>query len=444
MRATMIENRHRRSHGPGVGSTRPRHTVGAALLVAMCGAAIAVPVAGQQIRVNPVGVNVNAHGSTTVFLTFGGIDNHVVSEAHWCAQLISAAPDIGERCDPNTIFGSLPARFDHSTRSGASGFTDIMSIPPSVARRAYQAAEAGQVSTFFYVRRFVDLSGGPDQFVAVTCRLTGGGARVPLSLVDVRLGFDVDTPVLFLGVGDPVPALAAELTYNGTGRLKGRWEVVLPGEELPEPRDLLTEATLPVEERATQRRYTEVARFNVFLPPTGRFVLEGPRPARLPTDVEGSYLVLLRIEATEDKEGDSNLGAVGAGIGVVPSGGVAGFPMPPLRYVVGSGGSEHSSVRNPGELRQIRPMPDAQLPPGGPLEFGWTPVGYAAAYRLEVDDEQGERVLEAIIGPASAGYRAPPWLSEAARELTWRVVALDRRGATARRTDWWTVRVAEQ
>jgi hypothetical protein len=423
-------------------ATKIDHLAG--LLLVMCSAAIATPLGGQQIRVNPVGVNVNAHGPTTVFLTFGGLANHLVAEALWCGEVIPAAPDIGERCDPTTIFGSLPARFDHSTRSGGSGFTDIMSIPTSVARRAYQAAEGGQVSTFFYVRRFVDLSGGPDQYVAVTCRLTGGGARVPLSLVDVRLGFDVETPVLFLEAGASVPALAAEITYNGTGRLKGRWEVVLPGEELPEPRDLLTEATLPLEERLTQRRYTEVGRFNVFLPPTGRFVLDGPRPARLPTDVEGSYLVLLRIEATEDKEGDSNLGAVGAGNGVVPSGGVAGFPMPPLRYVVGSGGSEHATPRDPGELRQILPAHDAQIPPGGPLEFGWTPAGHATAYRLEVNDERGERILEAIIGPASAGYRAPPWLTEAPGELRWRVVALDRRGTAARRTDWWTVRVAQE
>ena len=33
-------------------------------------------------------------------------------------------------------------------------FTDIMSIPPNVARRAYDAAAAGATSTFFYVRRF--------------------------------------------------------------------------------------------------------------------------------------------------------------------------------------------------------------------------------------------------------------------------------------------------
>jgi len=37
-------------------------------------------------------------------------------------------------------------------------------------------------------RRFVHGAGlGPDQYVAVTCRLTDGGARTPFALLDVRL-----------------------------------------------------------------------------------------------------------------------------------------------------------------------------------------------------------------------------------------------------------------
>src|SRR4026207_1772111 len=87
--------------------------------------------ADGQIRVNPTGVNVNMNGATTVFLTFGGLGNHQPIEAIWCGELVSAAPDLGLKCDPNTIFGRLPIRLDQSTRSGTGGFTDIMSFPPS-------------------------------------------------------------------------------------------------------------------------------------------------------------------------------------------------------------------------------------------------------------------------------------------------------------------------
>ena len=166
----------------------------------------------------------------------------------------------------------------------------------------------------------------------VTCRLTAGGAGVPLSLVDVRLAFEVETPILSVRPGETLPRLSAAITYTGTGRLKGRWEVVLPGQDMPQPEDLLTEATLPVEQRGTQRRYTELERFNVFLPPVGRATLPGPEPARLPTGVDGQYFVLLRVEASDDKFGDSVLSNVGAGPGVAHSGAVAGFPMPMLRY----------------------------------------------------------------------------------------------------------------
>src|SRR4029079_11335034 len=146
----------------------------------------------------------------------------------------------------------LPARYDLSTRSGLAsrGLTDIMSIPPSVARRAYQSALDGNPSSFFYVRRFINTAGGQDEFVNVTCRMSGGGARSPFSLTDVKLSFGIDKPILLLKPGEIVPPIKAEIAYNGTGRLKGRWEVVLPGEEIPSKTDLLTEATLPVEERA--------------------------------------------------------------------------------------------------------------------------------------------------------------------------------------------------
>src|SRR5262249_25473680 len=158
---------------------------------------------------------------------------------------------------------------------------------------------------FYYVRRFINPSGGPDQFVAVTMRLSGNGAGVPFSLTDVQLGFGAnagpsatgsDPLVLFVEQGGKVPPIRAEVKYTGAGRLKGRWEVVRPGDPLPEPRDLLTEASLPIEERGAQARFTQIGRFNVFLPPGGKFTLPGPAPSQIPNNVAGQYLILLRVE----------------------------------------------------------------------------------------------------------------------------------------------------
>jgi hypothetical protein len=400
---------------------------------------VAPCIAGAQIRVNPTGVNVNMNGATTVFLTFGGLGNYRPVEATWCGELISAAPDAGLKCNPATVFGRLPIRFDQSRLSGVGGFTDIMSIPPSVARRAYQAAQSGQKSSFFYVRRFVNSQGGADQYVAVTCRMAGGGARVPFSLVDVSIKFDVETPILFLKPGEVAPQSSARILYNGTGRLKGRWEIVFPGEQIPSERDLLTEATLPIEERGSQRRYTELDRFNVFLPPTGEYMLPGPDPSRIPTTTEGMYLLLLRVEVSDDKEGDSNLGSAGAGTGIVHSGAIAGFPLPPLRYVVGAGNSDLSATIASAQLRQLTPIADAAIGADAPIDFTWIEASTRAAFfRVEIRNAAGEELLAAIVPRGSALYHAPTWLRERAADgvLTWRVVALDLRGQRASETAW--------
>jgi hypothetical protein len=394
--------------------------------------------ASAQIKVNPTGVSVNSNGATTAFITFGGLGDFRPVEAEWCGELVSASPDIGLKCNPSTIFGRLPIRLDQSRLSGVGGFTDIMSIPPSVSRRAYQAAEAGQKSSFFYVRRFRNAATGQEQYVAVTCRLAGGGARVPFSLVDVAVKFNVETPILFIKPGESAPPVSARIFYNGTGRLKGRWEIVYPSEEIPSERDMLTEATLPREERGTQRRYTELARFNVFLPPTGEYVLKGPEVDRIPTTTEGMYLILLRIEASDDKEADSNLGSAGAGSGVVHAGAVAGFPMPPLRYVVGAGSSELAETTESTQLRALSPLADAAIASAAPLDFTWVEGGLRAAFfRIEVRNAGGEDVHAAIVPRGTGMYHAPSWLMErAGTSATWRIVALDLLGRQISRTEW--------
>lgn len=399
----------------------------------------ATGVIAQTIKVSPTGVNVDASNSTSVFLTYGPVVNRRPAEAYWCGELVPASPGIGLKCDPGTVFGALPARYNLSTASGNLGFTDIMSIPPSVARRAYQAAQVGANAAFFYVRRFVSDSGGPDEFVAVTCRLTGGGASVPFALTDVRVTFAGDTPVRLIRPGEKAPLIRAAIIYTGTGRLKGRWEVVLPGEQPPEPEDLLPEAALPLERRGGQRRYTQLSRFNVFLPPTGQYVLAGPEVRRVPTMLEGPYLVLLRIEATDDKEGDSDLTATGSGPDVVHSGAVAGFPMPVLRYFVGAG----EPVGTPAFIL-LAPAEGALIPPGQKIDFAWAESENAALYRIEIEDEAGNPVLSALLLPGVRSYRAPSWLKDkvSVAPLRWRVTALNQAGVKIGETAWRRVRLA--
>jgi len=408
--------------------------------------ALVAPVitAAAQVRVNPTGVSVADMSPTTVFLTYGGLRNQRPVDAYWCGELLPAAGGVGSRCDPATIYGRLPARYDLSVLSSGT-FNDVMSIPASVARAAYQDATRGATSTFFYVRRFVSATGGPDEYVAVTCRLTGGGARAPFSLTDVHLQFGGDDALPFIAPGESPPPIAARITYTGTGRLVGRWEVVLPGEEPPSAHDLLTEGTLPPNERGSQRRFTQLSRFDVFLPPNGHVTLPGPDVHVLPSNVDGMYRVLLRIEATDDRENDSDLGGAGAGAGIVHSGAVAGFPLPVMRYVVAGDGAR-TPVATPTGLRLLGPAGDDTLPAGAPVTARWMPVGAQLSdfYRVDFESGDGVPLWSAIVPGAARRYEAPPWLTERAggRGIRWRVTALAADGTRAATSPWRSARVA--
>ncbi len=386
--------------------------------------------ADAQVRVTPSSVTAYSQGATTVYLTFSGVINKRPADACWCGDLIPATPNLGMMCNPATVFGCLPVRYDQSRLNASGIYTDIMSIPPSVARKAYQDAANGNDATFFYVRRFISTVGGPDEFVPVTIRLSGNGAAVPFSLTEVKLSWASDKPVVLINADQKLPGIKAEIKYTGTGRLKGRWEIVKPGEELPSQFDLLTEATLPVELRGRQRRYTLLSRFNTFLPPTGKFILPGPEWWRVPSHMEGLYLVLLRIEAVEDLAGNSRLGEIGAGPATIPTGGVAGFALPTLRYYVGGSTGNLDSDQRTNKLTALTPDDNAILSSNEPIEFRWSSIEGVSLYRIEVEDENRTLIMAAVLLPISATYRAPSWLKEKVNGGTvqWRVLALDAAG----------------
>jgi hypothetical protein len=190
--------------------------------------------------VNPTGVVVRSNAPNTVFITFQGLEpNERAVEALWCGTV---QPGIGagsvsssDPCVPGTLFGRLPLNFDRARSTqgvGQKNFSDVMVIPASVVRRAVQEGIDGKNSDFFYVRHFTGGSTG-DKWVVVTCRLGAGGARTPLSLIDVKVSFagQTDPTQLFvLRSGERLPRFSADIQYNGAGQLKGRWELVRPGD----------------------------------------------------------------------------------------------------------------------------------------------------------------------------------------------------------------------
>lgn len=394
--------------------------------------ASAATASAQEIKVTPSSVNAYSQGATTVFLTFSNVTGKRPVDACWCGEIIDAAPDIGFKCKPSTEFGCLPVRYNQSRLNDSGTYTDIMSIPASVARRAYVDAASGAEATFFYVRRFASTTGGRDEFVPVIIRLSGNGAATPFSVTNVKLTWGVDKPVILLKPDEKLPKIEAEIFYTGAGRLVGRWEIVKPGEQMPSSRDLLTEATLPAEERGAGRRYTQLSRFNLFLPPVARFILNGPEAWRVPSHLEGMYLVLLRIEAAEDANPGANSSRI-AGRDI-ETGGVAGFPLPVLRYYVGAG-TGLTNVQGVADFSLASPADGAVVSVDG-LRLSWNRLEEAGFYRIEIETEEGEVVLNAILPATASAYRAPSWLKDRLRggHLRWRVIALDREGKPLRET----------
>ncbi|MCD9186380.1 MAG: hypothetical protein LUM44_08090 [Pyrinomonadaceae bacterium] len=373
-----------------------------------------------QVTVAPDNITAYSQGATSAYLTFGNIVDLQPTDATWCGEIVSAAPQLGFRCDPATIFGVLPSRYDQSRLNGTR-YTDIMSITPTVARRAYTDAVNGNDSRFFYVKHFIGTNGNPDQFVPVTIRLSGNGAGVPFSLTTVKLNWqDGEKVVPFIKSNEKLPKITAEIRYTGTGRLKGRWEIVKPGEELPDSRDLLSEAALTPEERGMQRRYTLLSRFNVNLPPGGKYVLPGPENWRIDKTIEGMYILLFRVEASDAPNSSSNIGG-----NTIPTGAVAGFSMPTLRYYVGN--SSNTEIRQITQTNFGANEAENHLLP---IILRWNLSENARFYRVEIEDETNKKIFSAIVLPTVKQYQLPSFIRQLAvsKQLKWKIVAVDENG----------------
>jgi hypothetical protein len=420
--------------------------------------------------VNPTGVNVNSTGVTSVFLTFRGTAGQISKDAFWCGEisvsantvtatnpcvsgtffgrlpktLAQTSPSLGVSNQPNTdlnsknlgMFRALNTRHNKKnlTQGNNQNFTDVMTIPASVARRAMQSARAGSNSSFFYVRKFE--AAGSVQYIAVTCRMSNGGARVPFALTEVHPYFVTEQgkqSVYLASQGRLIPDIQAEISFNGTGRLKGRWEIVMPGDVEPSEFDLVPEANLPIEQRALQKRYTLLQRFDVFLPPKGKTTLKGPDVQLVPNQIIGPYQIILRIEATRDKEGDSN-----TGLGVSINGGVSGFSMPSLRYYVATEDDVLHARVDAGLSKSITLFePSNESQSSNLLRFSWLAYASAKTYKLEVKS-QDEALFRALIDGRKTYYQSPPWIAEQINTSPsqWRVAAYDIKGNKVALSQW--------
>jgi len=154
--------------------------------------------------------------------------------------------------------------------------------------------------------------------------------------------------------------------------------------------------------------------------------------------------VLLRIEASDDRESDSNLSDAGAGTGILHNGAVAGFPLPVLRYVVAGEGAR-TPVDAAGALRLFAPRDGDTLSSGGAFTLLWAPTAGAPPvfFRVELETDDGATLLNALLPQNARRYEAPSWVAERAkgRSIRWRVTGLTAEGAHTASSAWRSLRI---
>jgi hypothetical protein len=377
-------------------------------------AAVVVPVVpsaqpGSVISATPRFMQASISAATSQFITYSftpGNPRVTVADGIFCTTLTSPAPTTGATatyaCAANSEFARHPTTattFQTVQQNGSVvRATETIRIPSSVTRTAQSLGAA----TFYFVRRF-----DPQGFAVVEIRATGAIMNAPIALNDVRLAFDTSQgpqPLVFVARGAALPPVTATLFYTGSGVLRGRWELVLPGDVAPTERDLLPEASLPRSERGTQRRYQLLQRFEQLLPGNGRVELKLPSlsPTLGATAFDGQYQLLLRIEAEPSIYGGES--------------GAANFAMPLLRYFVGS-------ITAPAA--RITPVTAQIAFNGARPTFSWSAVPQARYYRIEVADRNSTVIYSAIVRDNERSYSALSGFTAAAGNQ-WRVQALDK------------------
>ena len=391
-----------------------------------------VPLAHAAMQRDPTGVNVSTSSPTTLVIRFADSAGagFTTTDAFFCSVDPSGGAGLANAnttsCEGagGVVLGRLPLALDRGSSSSAkTSINDIMTIPMSVARRSVVQAREGQHSDFFYIRKFTPVGAanlgagaGVPVLVVITCRLSGGTSRTPLSLTRVVLygaESEQDDPVLLVRVTPENMRdgrIKADIDLTGTGVLSGWWEVRTPADPEIRTIDRYTEASLTETERNEQRRFQRVKRFRVNAPLSGRLTLQGPRYSELPQSSPGLYEIFLRVEATRDREAMSRLASAGGSTNLF-SGAAAGFPLPILEYRIGVG---EDSVAALSALapRLVFDKRDDGLPQVG---VRWTVANVGSSVvRIEAMDHQTGKSFK-ILAPLSQGYVVIP--SEWTRDI---------------------------
>ncbi len=266
----------------------------------------------------------------SVNITYDMAYSDIPANGFYCANLEPSVrpflPSTMQPCRADTIFATENnSNFRMLSPDKAQ---ETINVPAAVSLYMYQRLRPTASSVFYFIRQFVGTT--PSVYIAIPLRISGAPSQTPLSLNRVELTFTSGggrQPMRVVQRDAPVGPLSATVDYQGTGVLKGRWEVVQPGDPEPTDLDLTAEASLNPQQQLLQQRFLQVGSFEQPLYAGRQVVVPGPAPDALPTSTPGRYLVLWRPEATLSNSASGRELQIALG-------GMAGFIMPTLTYYV--------------------------------------------------------------------------------------------------------------
>lgn len=207
---------------------------------------------------------------------------------------------------------------------GTAAVTETLLIPPDVPNRAYKR----NAGTFFYSRQFRSTADNASGQSQLTCRVSTS-AYGNFSVAGITLYFDNQRGEATFEQNDQQAHAFAEVHYNGSGLLKGNWEVQEPN----------------------STTFRVLQQVNYHLTYGDRIVFQSPRVPPLPTVVTGRHI--LRFSITEP---------------------VSGFELPTVSYFV-----KVKSVEESVEP-QLRPeFPEKNATISKDIVFRWTGTAQGAA-----------------------------------------------------------------
>jgi len=289
----------------------------------------AISVAGSSVQ--PASITIPLGQPTTITVTWvvnssppPGLTYNVSSSF---GQFLAVGKAIPPLATVNTVLNSAV-----NTQVGVPGtaiITETVAVPAEVSVRANKAG----AYSIIYVRTFSDGSATTGSLQANV--IVGGSGMASFGVSRVALTFNDGAVVRVVPAKSALGAVA-DVTYAGSGVLRGYWEVADPGSTSGTPFFRLLQA------------------ISQGVGGTGRATLKSPA---LPTDILGLHMVRLRLTDP-----------------------APAFDPPVLYYYVGEA--------RPGMPLSFTPMTVLNPPDHAYLDsrtqFSWQPVKDARVYKIEI------------------------------------------------------------